>query len=346
MRPLPSRTQRSAVGFAVAALVLVVFVGFVGFDGVAAELAGASLSVYAAGVVAAVLAVGCWSEGVRWLAHESVARPGYRRAYYAGEFFKLVIPLGQAAGPAFVAYTVSRRTDADYETVLAATTVAEVFNILAAVLTGTLALAVLAAAQPSPVLVALAAGLGVTLLALLAAVAVAVYRRQTVERATVWAAGLLARILGRIRGEPPALLQPAAVHERVERYYRTVGAVPRRRLAVLAGFSLSGWLLFLVPAYASFLAIGANVSPLLLAAAVPAVGFVNVVPLPGGLGGFEAGLAAVLVAVGNVGLETATAGVLLYRVAAYWVLLVVCGLAAGSLSVSLRDPPGVEDLDP
>jgi uncharacterized membrane protein YbhN (UPF0104 family) len=68
---------------------------------------------------------------------------------------------------------------------------------------------------------------------------------------------------------------------------------------------------------------------------VPVVSLVNVVPTPGGLGGFELALAAVVAGLAGIDIHESAAGVILYRISNYWLLLLLGGVASASLSLGL-----------
>jgi uncharacterized protein (TIRG00374 family) len=89
-----------------------------------------------------------------------------------------------------------------------------------------------------------------------------------------------------------------------------------------------GWVWFALPLYFAGLAVGEHIDPLIVLFIVPASTLAGLTPSPGGLGGVEAALVALLAALAGLSLPTAAAVAVLYRVASY-----VFGLAVGALGV-------------
>ncbi|WP_459191863.1 lysylphosphatidylglycerol synthase transmembrane domain-containing protein [Halosimplex sp. J119] len=349
-----SRRFRLVAGFALALLAVGGFLLAVGPEAVFAELATADLLVLSVGFGSVLVALGCWSEAVRQLIGSSGHAVGglrYRAAYLSGEFLKQVIPMGQSGGPVLLSYTVSRETDASQDSALAASTVFAFLNVLASLILAVVGLAILILTRRGPtgallqsVLVTMTAiSIGIVGLVLLT-----IYRRNVLERAVLSVAAGLRRTVGRVSGRAAAALAPERVREALGRFSGVVGqlAGDRRGIAAAVALSVTGWLFFLLPLYTSFLAIESHVPFMLVVFAVPVVTLLNVVPLPGGLGGFEVALAAVVAAMALVDLPTATAAVFLFRLSNYWFIVLVGGIAAASLSMGVRDAPllpGEED---
>lgn len=347
-----SRLVQTIVGFALALLVVGGFLAAVGPRAVFASMSDVVLPVYAVGFAAVVGAFYCWSEALRRLLVSvggDVRGPRYRAAFMSGEFVKQVVPMGHSGGPVFVSYAVSRETDASYEATFAAATLVEFVNIGASVVLALAGLGVLLATgsvETGAVFVALLVGLAVAVAALLGAAVFVTSRRAFVERVAVVLATVVRGSLGRLSGRVRSAFDPERVAGVAVTYYAALDRAldDRRQVVRAAAFSLVGWALFLAPLYTSFRAIGAPVPYAVVVFVVPVLSLVNVVPLPGGLGGFEIALAAVLVALVGLDLPTATAGVFLYRLSNYWFVVLMGGIAAGAFSIRLTEPPPV--LDP
>ena len=344
-----SRRIRLVAGFAVALFAVGGFLLAVGPGAVAAELAGANLAVLAVGFPGVVAALAVWSEAVRRLlasTGHTVGGRRYRSAYLSGEFLKQVLPMGQSGGPVLMSYAVSRETAAPYESTLAAASVFAFLNVVASLVLAVAGLALLVVTRRGPtgtllrnVLVAMVAVTAVVLLLTY----LAVYRRETLEGAALRAAAGLRRTVGRVSARVEAALAPERVSEAVARFGGSVGDLTgdRRRVGTAVALAVLGWFCFLLPMYTSFLAIGEPVPFALVVFVVPVVTLLNVVPLPGGLGGFEVALAGVTAALAPVSLPAATAAVFLFRLSNYWFVVLLGGLAAASLSVRVSDPPPV-----
>jgi uncharacterized protein (TIRG00374 family) len=342
-----SRRVQAVAGFGLAALVIGGFLSAVGPGRVLAELSGARPLPLAAGVVAVVGAFYCWREALRRLLAglgQDVGGFRYRLAFMSGEFLKQVIPMGHSGGPVFVSYAVSRETDAPYEESLAAATVVEFLNIGASILLAATGMVALLATRDGPlgaVLVALVTGLVIAALVLCVAAVLVYTRRALVERGVLAAAGLLRGTLGRVSARARDALAAERIAATFGTYYGAFDTVLAERAQVRRAvlFSLLGWALFVTPLYASFRALGEPVPYALVAFVIPVVSLVNVVPTPGGLGGFEVALAAIIVALVGVEFPVATAGVFLYRLINYWLVVLLGGIASVLFSMGLSEAP-------
>lgn len=343
------RRVRVVVGFALAFLAIWGFLTVVGPARVAAELRGVNSAILAVGFVSVTVALGCWSEAVRRLlasVGQSVGGSRYRRAYLAGEFLKQVIPLGQSAGPALLAYTVSRTADTSYEGTLAATSVFAFLNVTASLVlaVGGLGLLVVTDRGPSGTLLRSAlVAVSVIAAVLVGVLVLTLYRRALLEAVVVRLTSLVRVTVGRFFPRVEAALAPATVRALLETYTAALDRLrgERRGVVTAAALACAGWTFFLLPMYTSFLALGEAVPFTLVVFVVPVVTLFNVVPLPGGLGGFEVAMAAVFAVLGVIPVPTATAAVFLFRLSNYWFLLLLGGSAAMSLSVGVSDPPPV-----
>jgi uncharacterized protein (TIRG00374 family) len=329
-----------AVGFLAALFVLGAVLSLIGWRRVLVDIAGADAGVFSLGFVAVIAALFCWSETIRQLvrgAGHDAGGPRYRAAFLAGEFVKQAVPLGHGAGPALTAYTVSSVTDTSYEETFAATMLGEFVNVGASVLLATAGMLVLLVRQPNnPVVQTLAGGLLLSTALLLVVAFLVTSRRRTLRRLVQRLAAVVRGTVGRASGRVRSVLTPAAVDGGVDTFYSALdrAADDRRRLVAAGLFALLGWVSFVTPLVTAFAALGVRISLALALFAVPVVSLINIVPTPGGVGGFELALAAVVTGLTGLDLGTSTAGVLLYRVTNYAFLLLVGGLASAWLSVS------------
>lgn len=336
---------RTGAGFVLSLVVFGAFVWVLGPASVVAAVAGADAGWFLAGLVAVLVAVVCWSEAQRLLLAASGIRLGAWRTfvtYCTGMFAKQVLPAGHAGGPAIMVYALGSEADREYQRVTAAVSVAEVLNLLASFGLAALGLAYLAAtAPPSPELRTVQLGVALAIGALGSLLAVLWFRRRTVERAVAGVAFLLRSTLGRVSGRVRRATDRAAVQMGVDRYYETFAEVrrDRRRIALAAGLTLSGRALFALPLYTAFIALGHSVPAALVFFVVPIGGLATTVPLPGGLGGVEVVLVTVLAATTGIGLVELGAVVILYRLAAYWFVVLVGGLASTYRALAVRSSP-------
>lgn len=326
--------RRVAAGFVVSAALLAAFVWAFGPEAVVADIVAADTGPFVAGLAAVLVAVVLWSEAQRHLLAAADIHLGPWRTfvtYCTGMFAKQVLPAGHAGGPAIMVYTLGAETRRDYQHLTAAVSVAEVLNLVASFGLAAAGLVYLAATVPaSPELRTIQLGVVFAVAVLGGLVAVLLYRRSTVERAVAGVAFLLRSTVGRGSARVRRRTDRAAVRAGVDSYYATFAKVrgDRRRVALAAGLSLVGRLLFALPLYTAFLALGHSVPVALALFVVPIGGLATTVPLPGGLGGVEAVLAAVLVATTGFALAELGAVVILYRLASYWFMVLVGGLGS------------------
>lgn len=338
MRHAPTRARRLLPP--VVALGLLVVLIAIAFDprAVARELATADPVLFALGFVAVAAALGLWAEAHRRL----LARVGGPLSpwrcllvYLTGMFARLALPVGYASGAAVLAYAFARETDVGGGRALASVTVVEIAGIIASgALAAASALVLLAAVPGFSLGRPLASGLALGLSALGLLAAVAWHRRGSV--ATGLAAG--ARLIGRTAdglsgrgGLPVPTTRFADRADRLSRAFAAVSDHPRTVAATLA-LSLAGWLVFSLALHVSALALGHQLSLAVVLFAVPVAGYANVLPTPGGLGGYEAALAGTLHLLVGVDPAAALAVTLLFRLPTYWFPLLVGALASAYVS--------------
>ena len=260
--------------------------------------------------------------------------------YASATFLNGLTPFAQVGGEALSAAVISRSTDAEYETGLAAVTTVDVVNLVpspALALAGAVSL-VAAGAHTSALRSAAFALLGAST-ALAVAGALTWRFRPRVERSVVHAGVGVAGVANRLAGRTTPV-DAARLTRRIETFLAGTERVfgRRRRLAVCLGLSAVGWTCLMLAFWLSLRAVGSP-TPLALVIFVLPVGmFAIVIPLPGGVGGVEAALVGLLVAVGSVPVADATAGVVLYRAVSYWTPLLFGGAVTAALTVASRAP--------
>jgi len=346
------RRRQLVVGFGAAGALLVALLFAVGPERVADRLSRTDPTVFSLSFLAVLGALWCWSTALAQLLDSSgtVAGLHYRAAYMTAEFVKKVLPMGQVAAPLFLAYLVSRETEASYERTLAATSVFALLNVATSLVLAALALAALVAGGTDlggPVFAGLLAVLGVATIIVVTVFVLVRVRRALLERLATRLAGGVRETVGRLSGRVRGALAPERVHEAVEDLSASVDAVfaDWQGVALASGLSVAGWALFLAPIYTSVRALGEHVPYALVAFVVPLVLLVNVVPLPGGFGGFDVAVAALLTHLGDISLPTVAAALFLYRLSNYWFVVLLGGVSSVALSVDIDDPPPVLDAE-
>lgn len=344
--------RRLLVSVGASALVMAGFLFVLGPSRLADQLAGADVGVFALGLVAVVATLCCWSEASRRLfAAFGTAIPRRRAfvAYGAGAFGKQVLPMGNAGGPAVMAYAFDRETKLGYARALAVVVVAEFLSLVASLVLGLAGIALLVSFGSGGSGVRLI-GVGVLLIAAaLAALSVVVwYRRRHVAVAVSGIARLVRPVLGRLSSRLADRLRPERVDDGLRRYYATFDAVTADRRAVLYAFALTqlGWVFFALPLYTGALALDVRLSLALVVFLVPTAGLATVVPLPGGLGGVEVVLAWLLASLAGLDLVTAGAVVVLYRLCSFWFFVLVGGISASMAAVGVGELPAALEISP
>ncbi|WP_202614507.1 lysylphosphatidylglycerol synthase transmembrane domain-containing protein [Halostella litorea] len=315
-----------AAGFLVAVVLVYLLAVAVGWERTLSRLRAAELRWVAAGCLSTLCCLAAW--GKAW---QIVLRVGgidvpYRKlvvTYLAATFANYVTPLGQAGGEPFIAYVLSRDTDANYEQSLASVVTADLLNLLpffnfAAVGLGYL----LFRSQLSETAADLAVGLGALAVGIPVLVVTGWQYRRRVEGVVLRVVRPVARWTDRVTVE--------GTRTRIERFYDSVGRITSspRALLTATGFAYVGWAFFALPLYFSGLALDLPVPLLLALFIVPASTLAGMVPTPGGLAAVEGALVGLVVALTALTAADGLAIATVYRVASYWFALGVGGIAA------------------
>ncbi|WP_224335764.1 lysylphosphatidylglycerol synthase transmembrane domain-containing protein [Haloprofundus halobius] len=339
-----SMRKRVGVGVAVVVvLAVLVALSGVSWRGIFLELQTMDPVLLVVALVASLLAQLAWSSSTLLFLRTvdpAVSTGRVRLGYLTGTFAKQILPFGHAGGVPLMAYVLAEEMDLDYRDTFASVTASELVVFVASLAVAGLGFGWFAVADgvaSGTELVAL--GL-VGVLALVALAIAGFVKRRTAFRRLVHGIALVGRTVFRRAG--PRLqhrLTPEAVERGLDEFFSTFDRATgdRRTVVRAATFAVVGWVLFALPLYLGSLAVGQSLPLALVLFVVPAAGLATLLPTPGGLGGTEVGLTAAVVFLAEVGLETAAAAVLVYRVCSYWFLLLVGGLSSLFLSVGLRE---------
>ena len=310
---------------------------------VVAVLASADPWLVAVGVVASLGGLAAWSEALRLLLPPDARAVTRRRGfvvYATGGVVRNVLPVGYASSIAVLAYVYRREAELALHRSLAAVTVAELLVGVASAVVAGAGLGLLVAAGPvTPLVEQIARGALLLAVAGTATGALAWYRRETLERTVHAIAGATAGAAGRLNPGFGERLSPPAVEETISDYLRALSTVSARRRDVwtAGGFAAVGWLALVAALYASGVAVGYRVPVAVALLVVPIAGYATVLPVPGGLGGYELGVVGALHLLGGLDLAAAVAVTLLFRVCSYWAVVAVGAAASTYLSVDVRE---------
>ncbi|MFC4359431.1 YbhN family protein [Halobium salinum] len=337
------RLRTTVLGFLATFLVFGALFTFVGVDDLVATLSSADTGVVALVVFVTVCWLAAWSMALKVvLGVLGVDVPPHRAfLIFAGAMFSNnVTPFGQAGGEPVTALLISRVADAEYETGLAAIASVDTLNFVPSISLALVGVGYFATETTLGRRLEVAAAAVVVLALLVPGLVYYGWRNRygLEERAVARFTPAIRWVADKLpRTTPPS---EAVVEERITGFFRSIERVAtnRRGLALSLGFSALGWGLQMVGLWLAFRAIGHSI-PLSIALFVVPIGAIaGVTPLPGGAGGIETVLVTLLaLATGPViGLEVATAAVVIYRGAVYWVPVLVGGAVMSVLTVRSR----------
>jgi uncharacterized protein (TIRG00374 family) len=329
--------RATLVGFAGALFALAVLSLLVGIPEILDALSMADPPVVLVVVGVAVCWLTAWGLSLRTVLGvlgAPITAPVAVLVFAGATFANNVTPFGQAGGEPVSALLVSRASDSEYETGLAAIASVDALNFVPSIVLALVGLGYFATTITfgenlefvSVIVVAFA-------LALVLAVYFGWNNRYRVERAAVDTLTPLAQRVGSIipRLSPPSR---EALEDRIEGFFTAVervGTNPRGLLLAL-GFSAAGWVGLATSLWLSLFALGYTVPAAVVLVAIPAGAMAGVTPLPGGLGGVELVLGALVTATSGVPLATVTAAVLIHRGATYVLPTLVGGGTAAVLA--------------
>jgi uncharacterized protein (TIRG00374 family) len=317
---------KTLLGFAIAGVLLYLFAAGVGLRDVTQALSRADPRWLAAGCLSTVLCLALWGKAWQVVLRVAGIEVPYHRlvvTYFAATFANYVTPLGQAGGEPFIAYVLSRDTSASYEDSLASVVTADLLNLLPFFSFSAVGMSILLyQAQLPTVAKGLAQGLLVMAVGVPALVGVGWRYRERVRSGVIRVVEPVSRVTSRISVESAA--------RRIDDLFEAFDRIAQDRVALVEAiaFAYLGWVFFALPLYFAGQTLGVPVDFLLVLFIVPASTLAGLTPSPGGLGGVEFALVALLVALTPVGTAAALAVALVYRVMSYWFALLVGGGAA------------------
>lgn len=252
--------------------------------------------------------------------------------FSAGQFLNSVTPLGQFGGQPFMAYLISKHSDTSYEKSLATVMSADILAIMPLstfvilgysylTLTGTVSgeltkMSIIASSL-------LVFGIIMSYLGW--------YRPGSLEKTLLKAAEKTTGFIGK-GSEFVEELEKRL--ENVEETFKTVGENPRAVTRSLA-ITHTAFLLKMTAFYGVMLSVGLEMSIFQIMLLIPLASVANFSPTPGGAGTFEAAMAGLIVLFVNVEFATALTAAILYRVATYWINIVVGYLTMSSLNYNI-----------
>ncbi|MFB6178521.1 MAG: YbhN family protein [Halorientalis sp.] len=341
--------RATVAGFAGAVLVLLVLFWFVGIGDVLDTLASANPLVVAALVPVALFWLSSWGmalHSVLQAIDDPVSAPTAIMLYMGAVFANNVTPFGQAGGEPLTALLISKATDSEYETGLAAIASVDALHFVPSVGLATLGLAYFAVRTVTlgRNLKIASAAVGALALAIPVAAYVGWRYRYELEAAVVRLFTPVIRTLGRLipRQEPP---DPAVIEHRIEGFFTAIDRVAndRERLVLTLGFSLLGWLGLTTSLWLSVYALGYDIPFAAVLVVIPVGALASATPLPGGLGGIETAFVVLLVSTTGIPAAAASAAVVIHRGATYWLPTLLGGGATAAFGVRRGEEPPIQE---
>ncbi|WP_256298600.1 lysylphosphatidylglycerol synthase transmembrane domain-containing protein [Haloarchaeobius salinus] len=342
--------SREIIAGVVAGIVVVALLAVgVGWEQVLDGVLAADKPLFGLALLAGFGSIVAWGLSVYALVRPVPDAPGLRRfghLYLAAVFVKQAIPFGVAGGAAVLAYVISRYSDTTIERTLLATTVAGFLSTVASALVAGLGLLFVLLTRPIPQwILQLTVALAIGLLMLIVVVTAFAIWPVILRRSTVRFAGTIHPTVSWLSARVGRLIEPTQVRARLDRFIETGEVIARDPRAVVGSFAAAvlAWV-FTAAALSFSLAAVGSPGPLSVSAfAVTVSGVATAVPLPGGLGGVEATLSAIVTVLTGDRVATVSAGIVVFRLATFWLRLVVGGPAG--LTVLGRYGSGSRALD-
>jgi uncharacterized protein (TIRG00374 family) len=335
--------KATLLGFAGAIAVLGLLLYFVGVGDLLRYLRDADTSTVGLVVAVTVAWLFAWGLSLRTVLgvlgqHVS---PIKTFLVFSGAMFNNnVTPFGQAGGEPVTALLISKVTDSDYGTGLAAIASVDTLNFVPSIILALLGMGYFATQTTFNARLE-SASIVVVGLAVVVVVGLVLGWRNH-ERVEAAVVNLGARA-GRLAGEyVPRVADPGreAIETRVSHFFEAIERVATnpRGLVLALLFSALGWGLQMSGLWLAFQAIGEPVSLAAVMFVVPIGAIAGMTPLPGGAGGIEIVLVALLVAAPLPGVteSVALAAVVIYRGAVFWVPVAIGGVVMGTVGAGAR----------
>ncbi len=250
-------------------------------------------------------------------------------------FANNVTPFAQAGGEPVTALLVSKVSDTSYETSLAGVASVDVLNAVSSISLMMLGVGVYATSFTLGS--GLYAAVGSVFVFAITAVIVFTLLWRHRAAATARVASVVATVADRIRWGPLRSLSVSEtdIADRIGGFFGSLELIAsdRRGVAVALSFSTAGWVLQAIALVTAFAALGYTLPLDVALFVIPLSNLAGATPLPGGLGGIEAALVALLAPTTGIDAAIVTAAVLLFRVAVYWIPVAVGGTSATAYGV-------------
>ncbi|WP_128476944.1 lysylphosphatidylglycerol synthase transmembrane domain-containing protein [Halorussus pelagicus] len=327
-----AQLRTTVLGFLGTFAILGLLLYFVGVEGFVQELRNADTEMVVLIVVMALGWLAAWGFGLRTVLDVLGVNVSFVKSFFilnGAMFSNNITPFGQAGGEPVTALLISKVADTEYERGLAAIASVDSLNFVPSIVLA-LGGAGFYATQTSFGRQLQLATAAIVVLSLAVPIVgfVGWRNRKRLRRAIARVLAPVLRFVTRVAPIDVALSRET-LETRISEFFDSIERVAtnRRGLALALGASTAGWMFQMVALWLAFAAIGNPISFAVLLFVVPVGAIAGATPLPGGAGGIEAVLVALLISLPGAGVSsgTAFAAVALFRGAIYWVPIVIGG---------------------
>ncbi|WP_435062238.1 lysylphosphatidylglycerol synthase transmembrane domain-containing protein [Halobaculum sp. EA56] len=325
--------RATVVGFLGAFAVLGALLYLVGVGDLVEVLRGASVETVALVIVATLGWLAAWSIALRTVLGVLGVRLSVVRSFlvFSGAMFSNnVTPFGQAGGEPVTALLISKVANTEYERGLAAIASVDTLNFVPSVTLALVGAAYFATEVTFGTRLRVATGVVVALALLVPGAVYLGWRNRYALEDRVVAAVVPG--VRRVARALPVFSAPTeeSVESRIGHFFGAIERVATDRTGVALSLAAStlGWVFQMIALYLAFVAVDQPVPFSAMLFVVPMGAIAGVTPLPGGAGGIEAVLVAVLAALPSVSVSAsvALAAVVIYRGAVFWVPVAIGGV--------------------
>ncbi|SHG70054.1 lysylphosphatidylglycerol synthase transmembrane domain-containing protein [Halobaculum gomorrense] len=324
--------RATVVGFLGAFAVLGALLSLVGVGDLVDVLQSASLEIVALVVVVTVGWLTAWSVALRTVLGVLGIRLSVVRSFlvFSGAMFSNnITPFGQAGGEPVAALLIAKVADTEYERGLAAIASVDTLNFVPSITLALVGAAYFATETTFGARLRFATAVVVALALLVPGLVYLGWRnRYALESRVV---STVVPVISRVTDVLPVISAPTeeSIESRIGHFFGAIErvATDRTGIAVSLAASSLGWVFQMIGLYLAFQAIDQPVPFSAMLFVVPMGAIAGITPLPGGAGGIEAVLVAVLVALPSVSVSATAAlgAVVIYRAAVYWVPVIIGG---------------------
>jgi uncharacterized protein (TIRG00374 family) len=327
-----AQLRTTILGFLGTFAILGLLLYFVGIEGFVQELRNADTETVALIVVVTLGWLAAWGFGLKTVLNVLGVDVSFIKSFFVlngAMFSNNITPFGQAGGEPVTALLISKVADTEYERGLAAIASVDSLNFIPSIVLALGGAAFYATQTSFGRRLRLATAAIIVLSVAIPFVGFFGWRNRRALRRAI--ARVLAPVLRFVTRIAPldVSLSRETIETRVGKFFESIERVAtnRRGLALALAASTAGWICQMVALWLAFAAIDSPIPFSVVLFVVPVGAIAGVTPLPGGAGGIEAVLVALLTSLPSAGVSsgTALAAVAIFRGTVYWVPIAIGG---------------------